>query len=254
MLREPDNGEAGSGCESDLKGKVESAEDRSLGILRSQDNFFPSKRHPPRPKSAYIRPQYSAIRWGWPRSRHEGKMVRRVTLLVTAIGVAVLLASGIALAATLEGNDGPNTLVGTNGPDDIRGRGGDDNISGLGGIDRLRGDGGNDTVSGGPGGVPDRRERVEGNTGNDTLSGDEGADEVRGDSGNDSMLGGDGADLIRADDPGTDSVTAGSGDDVVVAHEDDGIDTIDCGDGIDLVRFDAGVDVVADNCERRDPH
>jgi hypothetical protein len=49
-------------------------------------------------------------------------------------------------------------------------------------------------------------------------------------------------------------VNAGSGDDLVEAHEDAGKDTIDCGDGIDLVRFDAGVDVVADKCENRDPH
>ena len=49
-------------------------------------------------------------------------------------------------------------------------------------------------------------------------------------------------------------MNAGSGDDVIEAHEDAGTDTIDCGDGIDLVRFDAEVDVVADNCENRDPH
>jgi hypothetical protein len=41
-----------------------------------------------------------------------------------------------------------------------------------------------------------------------------------------------------------------SGDDVIEAHEDAGKDTIDCGDGIDSARFDAGVDVVADTCER----
>jgi hypothetical protein len=36
--------------------------------------------------------------------------VRRVTLWVTALGVAVLLASGVALAATSEGADRPDTL------------------------------------------------------------------------------------------------------------------------------------------------
>lgn len=40
----------------------------------------------------------------------------------------MLLACGVALAATLEGNDGSNTLVGTDGPDDIRRRGGDDTV------------------------------------------------------------------------------------------------------------------------------
>jgi hypothetical protein len=41
---------------------------------------------------------------------------------------------------------------------------------------------------------------------------------------------------------------------VIDAHDDPGIDTIDCGPGIDTVDFDAEVDVVADNCENRDPH
>jgi len=67
------------------------------------------------------------------------------------------------------------------------------------------------------------------------------------------MLGGGGVDFLRADDAGLDSVSAGSGDDVIEAHDDAGTDTIDCGDGTDTVDFDAGVDVVADNCEIRDP-
>ena len=49
-------------------------------------------------------------------------------------------------------------------------------------------------------------------------------------------------------------MNAGTGNDLVEAHEYAGKDTIGCGDGIDLVRFDAEVDVVADNCENRDPH
>jgi hypothetical protein len=96
--------------------------------------------------------------------RRGRRKMRRVTLLVTAIGVAMLLASGVDLAATFDGTPGPDTFV------------------------------------------------------------------------------------------GTDSVSAGAGDDVIEAHDDAGQDTIDCGDGIDTVDFDAGVDVVADNCENRDPH
>jgi hypothetical protein len=55
--------------------------------------------------------------------------VRRVTLLVAAIGGALLLASGVALAATFDGTPAADTFVGTQGPDDIRGRGGDDTLS-----------------------------------------------------------------------------------------------------------------------------
>ena len=65
--------------------------------------------------------------------------MKRVTLLVAAVGVAMLLASGVALAATFDGTPGPDTFVGTDRPDDIRGRGGDDTLSGAGAIDRLRG-------------------------------------------------------------------------------------------------------------------
>jgi hypothetical protein len=41
---------------------------------------------------------------------------------------------------------------------------------------------------------------------------------------------------------------------VIEAQDDAGVDTIDCGDGTDTVDFDAGVDVVAANCENQDPH
>jgi hypothetical protein len=41
---------------------------------------------------------------------------------------------------------------------------------------------------------------------------------------------------------------------VIEAHDDAGVDNIDCGDGVDTVDFDAGVDVVAANCENQDPH
>ncbi|MBA3636391.1 MAG: hypothetical protein M3Q62_00535 [Actinomycetota bacterium] len=39
--------------------------------------------------------------------------MKRVTLLVTVVGVAILLASGVALAATFDGTLGPDIFVGT---------------------------------------------------------------------------------------------------------------------------------------------
>jgi Ca2+-binding RTX toxin-like protein len=68
------------------------------------------------------------------------------------------------------------------------------------------------------------------------------------------MFGGDGADFIRADESGIDEVSAGSGNDVIEAHDDAGVDTITCGEGTDTVDFDAGVDEVAADCENRDRH
>ena len=47
--------------------------------------------------------------------------MRRVTLFVTAIGVALMLASRVALAATFDGTPAADTFVGTQGPDDMRG-------------------------------------------------------------------------------------------------------------------------------------
>jgi hypothetical protein len=98
--------------------------------------------------------------------------VRRATLWVTAIGVAILLASGVALVATFDGTPRPDTFVGsryrrysrTRRRQSLRRRR-------YSGIDRVRGDGGDDTVSGGFGGIPDRRERVQGDGGNSTVSG-----------------------------------------------------------------------------------
>src|SRR5918997_869105 len=119
-------------------------------------------------------------------SCQERRKMRRVTLLVSAIGVVVLLVCGVALAAEFDGTPEADTIVGTPNPD-----------------------------------------------------------EIRGDFGNDRLIGGGGPDTLRTDDPGTDTVVAGTGNDVVEAQGDAGVDTIDCGDGTDTVDFDAGVDVVA---------
>jgi Ca2+-binding RTX toxin-like protein len=76
--------------------------------------------------------------------------VRKTTLttfVVTALVVALVLASGVALAATINGDDDPNTLTGTPRADLIRGYGGNDNITGGKGVDRIYAGPGNDYVS-----------------------------------------------------------------------------------------------------------
>ena len=100
----------------------------------------------------------------------ERRDVRKATLCITAIEVAMLLANRIALIATFDGTPRPDTFVGSLGTDDIRRRS-DDNLSSAGGIDCVRGDGCDDTGSRGLGGIPDRRKRVEGDGGNGTVSG-----------------------------------------------------------------------------------
>ena len=49
--------------------------------------------------------------------------MRRTLLLLTTMVVALLLASGVALAVNKVGTNGPDTLRGTNGDDNLLGRG-----------------------------------------------------------------------------------------------------------------------------------
>jgi Ca2+-binding RTX toxin-like protein len=66
--------------------------------------------------------------------------------LVVAL-VALMVAGGVALAETINGDDGPNKLNGTAQPDVIRGYGGNDNITGGKGVDHIYAGAGNDYVS-----------------------------------------------------------------------------------------------------------
>jgi hypothetical protein len=49
--------------------------------------------------------------------------MRRVALVLAAMALALLLASGVALAVTKVGGPGPDTLMGTKGSDTLAGRG-----------------------------------------------------------------------------------------------------------------------------------
>jgi Ca2+-binding RTX toxin-like protein len=52
--------------------------------------------------------------------------MRRLVLLLTAMALTLVLASGVALAVNKVGTNGPDTLRGTNGADNLLGRGGKD--------------------------------------------------------------------------------------------------------------------------------
>lgn len=97
--------------------------------------------------------------------------MRRTILLLAAIVVSLMVASGLALADDIQGDGGNNRLVGTNGKDTISGAGGNDDIFGKGAQDRLFGDAGNDDVSGGG-----RGDRLQGGLGKDQLFGQKGND------------------------------------------------------------------------------
>src|SRR4028119_558605 len=75
--------------------------------------------------------------------------MRRLVLLLAAMAVALVVASGVALAVNKIGTDGPDRLMGTNGDDNHLGRGGNDRLFSLAADDTLLGGPGKDLVFGG---------------------------------------------------------------------------------------------------------
>lgn len=113
--------------------------------------------------------------------------------MLATMALALLLASGVALAGVFNGDDGNNRLVGTDGRDRMFGSGGDDLVRGLDGPDRMAGGDGEDTMYGG--------------RGQDIINGGGGEDRIYGGSGNDyiSSIGDDAVDVVDCG-GGTDSV------------------------------------------------
>jgi hypothetical protein len=140
--------------------------------------------------------------------------MRRVMLLVALVALAMVVASGVALADTINGGGGNNHLVGTNGKDNISSGSGSDDIFGKGAEDRLFGDSGNDDVYGG-----DQGDRLQGGLGRDDLFGQRGNDFVN-----------------AIDGQANDSVDCGKG-----ANDVAGVD--------DLFQVGGGADNVSEDCE-----
>lgn len=178
-------------------------------------------------------------------------------VLAVAVGALLLvLASGVAWAATVQcspderrcvGTDDPDTIYGTDDDndefEDIRGREGADKIHGRGGDDReyevgggLHGDNGNDMVRGGDG--------------DDSLFGGQGSDRLHGGPGNDSLKG---EKQFSDGRPASDHIAGEAGDDFIDAL-DTRRDRIYCGTGLDTAYADDNrgadrPDVVDDSCE-----
>src|SRR5215204_4989487 len=75
--------------------------------------------------------------------------MKRAILLLAAMAVALGLASGMALAATIVGTSKDEVLVGTAQADTIRAKGSADVVRGRGGPDQLYGNTGRDKIYGG---------------------------------------------------------------------------------------------------------
>jgi Ca2+-binding RTX toxin-like protein len=170
--------------------------------------------------------------------------MRRLVLLLTAMALALLLASGVALAVNRIGTDGPDTLRGTNGNDNLLGRGDNDILIALNGRDNLLGGPGNDWLDTRRMGFRRGDKNMVGGSGNDAVIGGRSSDNVLGEEGNDLVA--DGPEREFA----TDRLTAGDGNDVVaVVNRPAFKDLVTCGEGFDRVLADRK-DVLADDCER----
>ena len=170
-------------------------------------------------------------------------MRRRGVRLIVAVAAALLLASGVAIAATLtcqtgsistnpcKGTNSDDTLIGTLGDDYIIGGPtthgyGDDIINGREGNDKLYGGYNDDTITGNGG-----DDTVDGGYNRDTLDGGNGNDKIYGYYNRDKIIGGFGEDTI-----------SGGNDDDNVDAADGEIDYINCGTGTDTLKADAYAD------------
>jgi Ca2+-binding RTX toxin-like protein len=171
--------------------------------------------------------------------------MRRVVLVLAAMALALLLASGVAWAVTKIGTNGPDTLRGTNKADNLFGRGGNDILLSLAGRDNLLGGAGKDIILGG------NERRAQG--GDKNLAGGSGNDAVLGGLDSDNILGEEGNDLLADGPPrefATDKLSAGGGNDVVaVVNRPAFKDIVSCGGGFDRVLADRK-DVLAPDCEK----
>lgn len=100
--------------------------------------------------------------------------MRRTTALVAMVALAVLLASGVALARNITcpnkdngscvGTNKMDTITGTTKADAIKARGGDDTVTARGGNDKVSGGDGGDLLDGGSG-----KDRLNGGSNPDTA-------------------------------------------------------------------------------------
>jgi hypothetical protein len=181
-----------------------------------------------------------------PPSTKEVASMRRILLLMTAMAVTLVVASGVALAVNEIGTNGPDTLTGTNGNDNLLGRGGNDILFSLNGRDNLLGGRGKDIVLGLNERLnPSRGDKnVKGGTGNDFVEGGRGSDNVLGDEGNDWLVDGPTREFSL------DKVSGGDGKDLfLVDNAPAAKDIASCGGGFDRILADRK-DLVAPDCER----
>jgi Ca2+-binding RTX toxin-like protein len=167
-------------------------------------------------------------------------------LMVATMAITVLVASGVALAVTKIGTNGPDFLKGTNGDDTLIGKGGNDKLFAWRGNDNLLGGTGKDWLFGGTdrGKTSGGQKNMVGGPGNDRLQGGKGSDNLVGERGNDLLIDGD------EPNPKKDTLSSGDGNDALwVWNRPAGRDVGSCGSGFDRVLADRD-DLLLPDCEK----
>jgi hypothetical protein len=143
--------------------------------------------------------------------------MRRTMLLIATTALALLIAGGVAMAATINCPNAANGVCnGTSAGDVMYGSAVVDRMYGVGGADLMYGYGSGDTIYGGnESGLGDK---ILGGNGNDTIIGQQGNDGLYGGNGNDNIQGQRGNDLIQGD-LGQDTLSTGPGSDRVNAQD-----------------------------------
>jgi Ca2+-binding RTX toxin-like protein len=172
--------------------------------------------------------------------------MRRTIVLLATMTLTVLVASGVALAVTKIGTEGPDTLRGTNGDDNLTGKGGNDRLYALNGRDTLVGGPGKDYIVTHPKKWRRGDKILLGGPGNDIVWGGWSSDKVVGEEGNDLLFDGPPRDVAL------DIVSGGAGTDVIAVGSlrlrATAPNIVTCGSGFDRVHADTKA-VVAPDCE-----
>jgi hypothetical protein len=184
-----------------------------------------------------------------PLTRKAAVLMRRTILLLATMVLTLLVASGVALAVTKIGTNGPDTLRGTNGDDNLLGKGGNDEFLSLNGRDNLLGGPGRDCLlcvtetSGACCRAFAGDKNLLGGPGNDFVWAGKASDNVVGGEGNDLLFDGTLHEFSKV------RISGGPGNDVIGGQYRSARDLVVCGSGFDRVAANRE-DVVAPDCEK----
>ncbi len=199
--------------------------------------------------------------------------MRPTILLLAAGALALMIASGAAVAATViicqgyglghpcVGTPQDDVIYGTDHRDFMDSKEGDDTVYARGAVDTVQGGSGNDLIYGDSGEdyiqAGDPNVPLIPTPDNDVVHGGPGPDSINGAEGDDVIYGGDGDDHILFGYTGEDILYGGDGNDYLNvgtdAQSNRQRDILHCGPGEDRYTADKA-DVVSEDCEIKTPY